>query len=231
VIDDPAIYDAARVAAIDLFGCYGVPFTLVYGQRNAGFAAATNLGAAQAEGEFLLLLNSDVLPREPGWLDALVAAHRNAPNAGAVGPKLLYEDGSVQHAGMRFFQLPVWGGLWVNDHPLKGQPNSQASETISCNALTGACLLLRTETYAALGGLDEDYIIGDFEDSDLCLKLLHAGRRNYLIQSVELYHLERQSQNMIGETNWRTNLTLYNCWLHNDRWHGDIARLSASEPA
>lgn len=230
VIDDPAIYDAARVAAIDLFGCYGIPFTLVYGQRNAGFAAATNLGAAQARGTFLLLLNSDVLPRAPGWLNALVNAHRSKPDAGAVGPKLLYEDGSVQHAGMRFFRLPVWGGLWVNDHPLKGQPNSSASATYPCDALTGACLLVQTQAYRALGGLDEDYIIGDFEDSDLCLRLLRLGKRNYLIPSVELYHLERQSQNMIGETNWRTNLTLYNCWLHNDRWGADIARLSADAP-
>jgi GT2 family glycosyltransferase len=231
VIDDPAIYDEARITAIDLFGCYAMPFTLVYGQRNAGFAAATNLGAAEARGEFLLLLNSDVLPRHRGWLSALVAAHRAAPDAGAVGPKLLYEDGSVQHAGMRFYRLPVWGGLWVNDHPLKGQPNSPASNTLQCDALTGACLLLRTDMFRASGGLSEDYIIGDFEDSDLCLNLLRQGKRNYLVASVELYHLERQSQNMIGETSWRTNLTLYNCWLHNDRWNDDIVRLTAALPA
>ena len=226
VIDDPSIYDAVRVAAIDLYGCYALPFTLVYGHRNAGFAVATNLGAAQAGGEYLLLLNSDVLPRTPGWLPALVAAHR-AHDAGAVAPKLLYEDGGVQHAGMRFYRLPVWGGLWVNDHPLKGLPNAPATATIPCDALTGACLLLRTDIFRALGGLSEDYIIGDFEDSDLCLKLLRTGRRNHLVQAVELYHLERQSQNTIGQTDWRTNLTLYNCWLHNDRWNDDIERLAS----
>jgi GT2 family glycosyltransferase len=231
VIDDPAIYDRVRIAAIDLFGCYALPFTLVYGQRNAGFAAATNLGAAEARGEFLLLLNSDVLPAAAGWLAALVAAHRSRPDAGAVGAKLLYEDGSVQHAGMRFYRLPVWADLWVNDHPLKGQPNQKASGLVACAALTGACLLLRTETWRALGGLSEDYIIGDFEDSDLCLKLLRAGRRNYLAAGVELYHLERQSQNTVGDTQWRTNLTLYNCWLHNDRWHDAIEALAAEAAA
>ena len=229
VIDDPAIYDAVRVAAIDLYGCYALPFLLVYGQRNGGFAVATNMGGAIARGEFLLLLNSDVLPREPGWLAALVAAHRAHDTAeartGAVAPKLLYEDGSVQHAGMRFYRLPVWGDLWVNDHPLKGQPNAPTTLDAVCNALTGACLLLRAEDYRSVGGLSEDFIIGDFEDSDLCLKLMRAGLRNWLIGSVELYHLERQSQNTIGETDWRTNLTLYNCWLHNDRWGETIARL------
>lgn len=226
VIDDPSIYDAARIAAIDLFGCYAVPFSLVYGQRNAGFSAATNLGATQAHGAFLLLLNSDVLPRQPLWLAALVSAHRDR-DAGAVGPKLLFEDGSVQHAGMRFHRLPVWGDLWVNDHPGKGQPNRTETDTVVCHALTGACLLLRTDTFRDVGGLSEDYIIGDFEDSDLCLRLLRAGKRNYLVPSVELTHLERQSQNTIGQTDWRNNLTLYNCWLHHDRWNDDITRLAA----
>jgi GT2 family glycosyltransferase len=223
VIDDPAIYDAVRVAAIDLFGCYALPFTLVYGQRNAGFAAATNLGAAQAVGEFLLLLNSDVLPRQPGWLAALVAAHRAAADAGAVGAKLLYEDGSVQHAGMRFFRLPVWGGLWVNDHPLKGQPNSSASATYPCDALTGACLLVQTQAYRALGGLDEDYIIGDFEDSDLCFRLAERGLQAAVDLDVSLYHLERKSQAGSGHI-WRSNLTLFNAWIHQRRWAARIER-------
>jgi GT2 family glycosyltransferase len=226
VIDDPAIYDQVRVNAIDLFGCYQVPFMLLYGHRNNGYAAATNLGAAGARGEFLLLLNSDVLPTTPHWLRALVAAHR-AHAAGAVAPKLLYEDGSVQHAGMRFTRLPVWDGLWVNDHPGKGQPNPPRTETIPCAALTGACLLLRAETYRTLGGLSEDYIVGDFEDSDLCLRLLRNGQTNYLVPSVTLTHLERQSQDRIGSQAWRANLTLYNCWLHGTRWNEEIARLAA----
>jgi hypothetical protein len=61
--------------------------------------------------------------------------------------------------------------------------------------------------------------------------LLRAGRRNYLAAGVELYHLERQSQNTVGDTQWRTNLTLYNCWLHNDRWHDAIEALAAEAAA
>ncbi len=226
VIDDPSIYDAIRVMAPDLFGCYQVPFTLLYAARNMGFGPASNLGAAAARGEFLLLLNSDVLPAEPGWLPALIAAHR-AHAAGAVGPRLLYEDGSLQHGGMRFLRLALWDGLWVNDHPLKGQPPPEETETRACPALTGACLLLRAELFQALGGLSEDYIVGDFEDSDLCLRLLDAGYVNYYVPSVSLYHLERQSQAEGGASPWRGNLTLYNCWLHNSRWDETIAALEA----
>ena len=170
-------------------------------------------------------MNSDVLPGRPDWLRPLVSAHR-ARDAGAVAPKLLYEDGSIQHAGMRFAQLPAWGGLWVNDHPMKGQPNVAQTGLVECDALTGACLLVRREMFQTLGGLDEDYLVGDFEDSDLCLRLMRAGKRNYLVPAVELYHLERQSQAKIGATAWRANLTLYNCWLHNSRW-ADEMRSSA----
>ena len=226
VIDDPSIYDLVRVAAPDLFGCYQLPFTLVYAARNQGFGAATNLGAADARGEYLLLLNSDVLPTAPGWLPALTAAHRAHHRTGAIGPRLLYEDGSLQHGGMRFYRLSAWAGLWVNDHPLKGQPPPEETATRACPALTGACLLMRTELFHALGGLSEDYIVGDFEDSDLCLRLLGAGYTNYYVPSVSLYHLERQSQAAADLSPWRGNLTLYNCWLHNSRWDDAILALA-----
>ena len=224
VVDDPAIYDECRLACLELSRFYEVPFRLVYNRCNAGFAAATNLGASLARGRYILMMNSDVLPDRPGWLAELVAAHRALPEAGAVAPKLLYEDGGIQHAGMRFMRLPLWGGLWVNDHPRKGQPNQAGTEPAEFMALTGACLLIRTALWREVGGLSEEYVIGDFEDSDLCLKLLRAGRRNWLVPAIELYHLERQSQDRIGDASWRRNLSLYNCWTHTQRWDGEISR-------
>jgi GT2 family glycosyltransferase len=144
-----------------------------------------------------------------------------------VAPKLLYEDNSIQHVGMKFVRYPVWGGMWVNEHPGKGLIDDVGSEPIECDAVTGACLLIDTATYRRLGGLSEDYIIGDFEDSDLCLKLIRAGRRQWVVPSVALYHLERQSQSLVGEQDWRTNLTLLNCWTHHRRWDSIISRRSA----
>lgn len=224
VVDDPAIYDDVRLACLEISGFFDVPFRLVYGRCNGGFAAATNLGASLARGRYILMMNSDVMPKRAGWLEELVAAHRALPEPGAVGPKLIYEDGTVQHAGMRFMRMPAWGGLWVNDHPHKGQPNRAASEPVEFLALTGACLLLRASLWRELGGLSEDYIIGDFEDSDLCLRILETGRRNWLVPAVELYHLERQSQDRIGSAEWRRNLSLYNCWMHTRRWDEAITR-------
>jgi GT2 family glycosyltransferase len=80
-----------------------------------------------------------------------------------------------------------------------------------------------------VGGLSEDYIIGDFEDSDLCLRLREVGRRNWLVPRVTLYHLERQSQAVAGNPAWRTNLTLYNCWVHHQRWNDMIERIESGQ--
>jgi GT2 family glycosyltransferase len=227
VVDDPSIYDDVRLLCLDVGPFYQVPFRVVYGRRNAGFAGACNLGASLARGQYILLLNSDVLPKRPGWLAELVRAYEMLPHAGAIAPKLLYEDHSIQHAGMRFARLPIWGDMWINDHPYKGQINRPEREPVEFPSVTGACMLIERALYEQVGGLSEDYVIGDFEDSDLCLKLLAAGRRNWLVPDVELYHLERQSQDRVGP-DWRVNLSLYNCWTHTGRWDAAISRLAGS---
>jgi len=221
VIDDPDIFDPARRLAAELARFYRLPLLLAYGQRNAGYAAACNLGAGLARGTHLLLLNSDVLPDRPGWLGALLAAYRRLPAPGVVAPRLLFEDGSLQHAGMRLVQQP--GGLWANTHPGKGLPDTGSGSAQEFDVLSGACLLIARGLYQQAGGLSEDYILGDFEDSDLCLALRRRGRRNWLLPSVVLHHLERQSQNAIGDTAWRAGLTLYNAWRHSRRWAADLA--------
>jgi GT2 family glycosyltransferase len=221
VVDDPDIFEPARRLAAELARFYRLPLLLAYGQRNAGYAGACNLGAGLARAAHLLLLNSDVLPDRPGWLGALLAAYRGLPAPGVVAPRLLFEDGGIQHAGMRLVQQP--GGLWANTHPGKGLPDSGSGPARECDVLSGACLLIARRLYQQVGGLSEDYILGDFEDSDLCLALRRLGRRNWLLPAVALYHLERQSQNAIGDAAWRTGLTLYNAWRHSRRWAADLA--------
>jgi len=87
-------------------------------------------------------------------------------------------------------------------------------------AVTGACLLIDRKLFNMLGGMSEDYVIGDFEDSDLCLRVRQHGLKIYYTPDVELYHLERQSMRLIGHGSawWRQSLTLYNMWKHTRRW-------------
>ena len=218
VVDDPSIYAEFRNAAPNLFGIYRIPFTIAFSGTNQGFAGANNFGARYARGRFLLLVNSDVMPKKPGWIRELLRIYGTLELPGLLGVKLIYEDGTLQHAGIEFRRHAPWGDLWINDHPLKGQMLMDLKGTREVDAVTAACVLIDAELFRKLKGFSEDYIIGDFEDSDLCLRARRAGYRNYVSLDVELYHLERQSQNQTGDAIWRSNLTAYNCWLHNERW-------------
>jgi GT2 family glycosyltransferase len=226
-VDDPAIYDELRLQCPDLYAIYRVPFVLAFAGRNLGFAGANNCAAQLARGRRLLLLNSDVFPKRPGWVGAMLHVHDTLQDPGLLGVKLLYEDGSVQHAGMSFRRHPPWSDLWINYHPHKGQSPLGLGGVREVEAVTAACALVDADLYRKLGGLSEDYIIGDFEDSDLCLRAVMAGRRNRVALDIELYHLERQSQDRVGDAQWRTNLTVYNCWQHHQRW---AALIGKSQP-
>lgn len=230
VVDDPAIFERFSELSPNLYGIYKIPFTVVYSGENQGFAAANNFGVEKACGDHILLLNSDVMPKRHGWVGQLLRIYGSLDSPGILGAKLLFEDGSLQHGGMAFRRFAPLGGLWINDHPQKGQRPAGLSGTRQVDAVTAACALLDAGLYRRLGGFSEDYIIGDFEDSDLCLRVLMAGRRNYVALDVELYHLERQSQEMIGDAVWRRNLTVYNCWLQNQRW-SDVIEQTASGAA
>ena len=118
---------------------------------NAGFGAATNAGASVARGRLLLLLNSDVLPAEPGWLGKMQAFHDATPNIGALGPKLLYEDDSLQHAGL-YFEMVQEGptaGSWANMHYFKGLHKDLPAANVArpVPAVTAACLMIEKELY------------------------------------------------------------------------------------
>ncbi len=231
VLDDPRLYESFIHKCYDIAPMFNIPFKLVYGGYNLGFAGANNIGVKQATGDYLVLLNSDVMPKETGWIERLKNVYNKLPKAGAIGTKLLYADGSIQHAGMIFEKSHVIGGLWFNGHPYKGNPNhaDPDAKPVRRTALTGACIMLKKAIYEEVGGFTEDYIIGDFEDSDLCLKIQEKGYQNWYVPSIELYHLERQSQLMTGEDHWRFHLTLYNCWLHSMKWDTTIIEIKTKE--
>jgi O-antigen biosynthesis protein len=85
-------------------------------------------------------------------------------------------------------------------------------------AVTAACLLVDRQLYERVGGLSGAYVQGDYEDSDFCLRLLDAGRENWYLPDVELYHLEGQSY---PDPVRRMN-SEFNCWLHTYLWHEQI---------
>jgi GT2 family glycosyltransferase len=223
VLDDPPLLRRTRFLAASVHARFGVPFRLLSPGRNLGFAPANNAGLREARGEFVCFMNSDVFPMDGTWLHRLTARLQQDASLGVVGPLLLYEDGSVQHQGIDFKKLPQYGNWWFSQHPRKGWRPEATGGLSRPLAITGACMVLRRADAIACGGFDEAYVIGDFEDTDLCFRLAGRGLQAAIDLDVSLLHLERQSQ--AGSASpWRTNLTLFNAWVHQRRWADLITR-------
>jgi GT2 family glycosyltransferase len=234
VLDSPELDAALAGSSAELYKLYNMPFRVVTLNRNSGFSNATNAGASLSRGRLLLLLNSDVLPEAPGWLTQMTSFYDSTPDIGALAPKLVYEDQSIQHAGIYFHDVSLqWEGihfyretlssLWENAHYYKGLHRDLPAANVSrpVPAVTAACLMIDRELYQEVGGLRDIYVQGGYEDTDLCLRLVEAGHDSWYLASTELYHLEDQSY----PSTMRTLATKYNMWLHTHLWSDRIRDL------
>ncbi|MCP5361884.1 MAG: glycosyltransferase [Hyphomicrobiales bacterium] len=236
VLDSPEQEEALTTLLKDLSLLYRLPLELAVMQRNYGYAMACNAGAALSRAWHLLFLNSDTLPIQYGWLERMHDFYQQHDKIGALGTKLLYEDGAIQHAGMYF--TPAQGGKYqdrtftLNKHYYKGYPASYpaAAESRPVPAVTGACLMIERTRFVEAGKFPADYVIGDFEDSHLCLSCSRKGYQNYYFADVELLHFERQS--MSKHTHYQPDSTfLYNALQHHRIWRHEIARQLQQEHA
>ena len=213
--------DLAKQAR-ELFTLYGLPFRVVNLSSPAGFAGANEHGISVSRAKRLLLLNSDVIPDRPGWLGSMSEFYDSTPKIGALGPKLLYEDDSLQHAGL-YFRRAEGSELWENAHCFKGLSRAFPAANVvrPVPAVTAACMMVDREVYEEVSGLPLHYVQGDYEDSELCLRLAAAGKTNWYLPSVELYHLEGQSY----VPGVRRIPSEYNMWLHSALWGDQIEEL------
>ncbi len=153
--------------------------------RHLGFVAACNAGAAEARGQFLVLLNNDTRVVE-GWLDALVESFALFPDAGLVGSKLLYPDGRLQEAGGI-----VWrdGTAW--NYGRGDDPNRpQFCHARRVDYVSGASIAVPATLWRSLGGLDPRYAPAYGEDADLALRLRARGRPAWMQPRSRVIHYE-----------------------------------------
>ncbi|MBI1886455.1 MAG: glycosyltransferase [Chloroflexi bacterium] len=147
------------------------------------FAEIVNFGARQAEGDYLLFLNNDTEVISPDWMEALLEQGQR-PEVAAVGARLLYPDGRVQHEGII---IGLGGGSAGNvDH---GGFFALGESIRNCTAVTGACLLTRPDVFWELNGFDERLRVA-FNDVDFCLRALEKGYRIVYTPYALLYHHE-----------------------------------------
>lgn len=157
------------------------------------FSAINNYAAAQAHGTFLCLLNNDTEVIEAAWLTELMR-YAVRPDIAAAGPMLLYQDGTIQHAGVVIGIGDAAGHahrfLPANSPGYFKMPH--VAQFVS--AVTAACLVVEKAKYEAVGGLDEKHLAVAFNDVDLCLKLQSAGWRNVYVPHAVLVHHESKSR-------------------------------------
>lgn len=152
------------------------------------YSALNNAAVTQAQGELIALVNDDIEVKSPDWLTQMVS-HALRPGVGAVGARLWYPDGTLQHAG-----IVLVGGVARHIHKRLGAGEvgyqGRAVLTQNYSAVTGACLVVRKALYEQVGGLNERELAIGFNDVDFCLRLLEAGLRNVWTPYAELIHHE-----------------------------------------
>jgi GT2 family glycosyltransferase len=235
VLDDPALHDEAVSLARRCALLYKMPFELLTSEENLGFAGANNLASRYANAENLLFMNSDVLPAGQDSIELLLSEFQALDeHIGALGGKLLYPSGDIQHLGMQFVQdssLPgILGSSWLNDHPNKFiAPTSTGipqGGTISVEATTAACMLVSKRLFMELGGFDLNYITGDFEDSDMCLRIREHGLGIAVHAGATFYHLERQSMSLHkDQADDKLKVVAFNAMTHHERHSAAITKL------
>ena len=165
---------------------------VVYYKGDFNYSAINNFGARAATGDFLLLLNNDTEVISGDWLEWM-AGYCQQEGVACAGAKLLYPDDTIQHAGV------VIGIGGIAGHICTGAPKEDTGymrrlvSAQAISAVTGACLMVRSEVYHQIGGLDESFAVA-FNDVDFCLRVQKAGYRVVFLPDVLLHHFESKSR-------------------------------------
>ena len=184
---------------------------------NLGFVQSCNRGAYHAKGKYVVMLNNDTEVGD-GWLDHLMSVFKERPDAGLVGAKLVYPDGTLQEAGGIIWSDGSGWNYGRNDDPSLPWYN-YVKEVDYCS---GACIMLKKALWDQLGGFDLKYVPAYCEDSDLAFRVREAGYKVYYQPRSEIIHHEGKSNGVdTGE-----GLKKYQVINHSklmERWGSQLA--------
>jgi GT2 family glycosyltransferase len=187
--------DSVEPATHEYFACLAatqhVRVSRFHGQFN--WSAINNAAARDSDSDVLIFLNNDTVVLTDDWC-AELTANALRPDVGAVGARLLYADGTLQHAGVVLGVEGVAGHDSVGEPPESGGYFGRTHLQRSAAAVTGACLATRRELFERTGGFDEAGLQVAFNDVDYCLRLQSAGYRIVYNPFCVLYHFESKSR-------------------------------------
>lgn len=179
----PEVLDELRALRVS----HGIDLVLVEFTEPFNFSAKCNVGAGHARGEVLAFLNDDMQARSAGVPEHLIAPLRE-DGVGLTGAKLFFEDGRIQHGGVRY-------GSGYRGDPYRlfdPEATGDAYELVTnreVSVLTGACVAVRRDVYERVGGFSENFPL-NYNDVDLSMKVRHVGLRAVWLHDVELFHFE-----------------------------------------
>ena len=196
--------------------------------RPFNYSALNNMAVSVANGQLVGLVNNDIEVISESWLDEMVSLAIQ-PGVGAVGAKLLYPDGRIQHAGV----IVGIGGVAGHAHKLFSRESygyfSRCAVISSFSAVTAACLIVRKAVYEEVGGLNERDLAVAFNDVDFCLRVRDAGYRNVWTPYAEMFHHESATR---GSEDNPEKVARFNREVHYmlTRWNGALTNDPAYSP-
>lgn len=183
------------------------------------YSKLNNVGVAQARGSVIALMNNDLEVINSDWLTEMLS-HAVRPGVGAVGARLWYPDGTLQHGGV----IVGFGGVAGHIHGGTREDGGYFSRqhlTQNFSAVTAACMLVRKEAYLEVNGFDETNLAVTFNDVDFCLRLGRAGYRTVWTPHAEFVHHESASRG-IEDTSTKQRRFLAEEKYIREKWSGSL---------
>ena len=200
-------------------------FELVRLNRNAGFGEANNIGVERANGKYIVFLNNDVKVTS-GWASTMLEVFSRCSCVGAVGPKLLFPDGSLQEAGA--YILPDGGTVQLGKNA-KEPPASYVNGIHVTDYCSAACLLVIRRDFLNVGGFDPIFDPAYFEDVDLAIRLRSIGLFSYYCGQAVAFHEENSTSRRIWSDELRSSYVAANRRKFTTRW-GSYLQQRMNEP-
>lgn len=217
--DDPATLDflSEKSAKEEIrVYAYNAPFN---------YSAINNAAVRESRGEILCFLNNDIEITDAGWLTELVS-HAIRPSIGAVGARLLYPDGRIQHAGVIVGIGGVAAHIYVGSLVSECGSGGRAILQQNLSAVTGACMVVTRAAFECVKGFEADHLPVSFNDVDFCLKLVEAEYQNVWTPYATLVHHESASRGRDDTPEKKLRFSKEVAYMHR-RW----GKLLTNDPA